>query len=98
MSAFIHDLASSMQITILKALALPQSGWRWKTRVAGDYGDIDLRQAVDAATAGGRAPALVTFGHMHQSLHKGYGAGRRNMVQIDQATGADSNHNHLHDG
>ena len=57
------------------------------SRIAGDYGDFDLRQAVDTATAGGRAPALVTFGHMHQSLHKRYGAGSRNMVHIDQATG-----------
>ena len=65
---------------------------KWQCKVqrsylAGDYGDFDLRQAVDAATARGRAPALVTFGHMHQSLHKRYGAGNRNMVHIDQATG-----------
>lgn len=55
--------------------------------LAGDYGDPDLRMAIDKASANGRHPALVTFGHMHQSLHKGYGAGRRNMVHIDEQGG-----------
>ena len=53
----------------------------------GDYGDADLRLALDAAHEAGRSIALVTFGHMHQALHPGYGRGQRNMVHIDETTG-----------
>lgn len=58
-------------------------GWR----CAGDFGDQDLREALNAAAAQGRHVPLVAFGHMHQALHYRYGKGRRNMVQIDPATG-----------
>ena len=54
----------------------------------GDYGDGDLHNAIAAATSSGRAPTLVVFGHMHQNLHKAYGTGSRNMVHIDEASGA----------
>lgn len=54
---------------------------------AGDYGDQDLSSALDSASSSGRAVPLVVFGHMHQALHYRYGKGRRNMVQIDSATG-----------
>ena len=53
----------------------------------GDYGDADLRLALDAAHEAGRSIALVTFGHMHQELHPRYGRGQRNMVHIDEKTG-----------
>lgn len=51
----------------------------------GDHGDTDLAAALDAATAAGRPPALVVFGHMHSDLRMG---GQRRMLALAPAPAA----------
>lgn len=47
----------------------------------GDWGDPDLRAALEIAEAGGRKPAVVVAGHMHHAL---FGGGqRRRAVRSD---------------
>ncbi len=45
---------------------------------AGDWGDPDLRAALEIAAAGGRRPAAVVAGHMHHGLR---GGGERRCSQ-----------------
>ncbi len=54
----------------------------------GDHGDQDVEDALKEAAAGQGGPvALHCFGHMHNNLNFRLGAGHRNMVAIDGATG-----------
>eukprot|EP00891_Asterochloris_glomerata_P001067 jgi/Astpho2/1067/gw1.00017.19.1_t len=56
--------------------------------VRGDHGDQDVEDALKEAAAGQGGPvALHCFGHMHNNLNFRLGAGHRNMVAIDGATG-----------
>ena len=50
---------------------------------AGDWGDPDLRAALDIAAAGGRPPAAVVAGHMHHRLR---GGGERTRCLRDEGT------------
>ena len=54
-------------------------GRDWTKRAA-DFGDDDLRDALDTARDGGAPVALCVFGHMHSALS---GGGRRRMVHVD---------------
>ncbi|EFJ49127.1 hypothetical protein VOLCADRAFT_32158, partial [Volvox carteri f. nagariensis] len=58
---------------------------------AGDHGDPDLQAALATLHRAGRRVALVTFGHMHHTLHAANSKGRasrlRRMVALDPATG-----------
>jgi uncharacterized protein (TIGR04168 family) len=50
---------------------------------AGDWGDPDLRLALDIAQAGGRRPAAVVAGHLHHSLR---GGGERQRCVREEGT------------
>ncbi|KXZ44973.1 hypothetical protein GPECTOR_60g751 [Gonium pectorale] len=60
---------------------------------AGDHGDPDLQSALAALHRSGRRVALVTFGHMHHTLHPSVSRGPagqrrlRRMAALDPATG-----------
>eukprot|EP00210_Caulerpa_lentillifera_P002405 g2306.t1 len=53
----------------------------------GDYGDKDLRVALDHLERCNKSPALVTFGHMHHRLRRQYGGGHRRRLVFDDKTG-----------
>ncbi|GLC33778.1 hypothetical protein PLESTB_000114800 [Pleodorina starrii] len=65
-------------------------GVDWESK-AGDHGDPDLQAALSALHRSGRPVALVTFGHMHHTLHSAQNRGRtsrfRRMVALDPTTG-----------
>eukprot|EP00181_Compsopogon_caeruleus_P002730 CAMPEP_0184683060 /NCGR_PEP_ID=MMETSP0312-20130426/9785_1 /TAXON_ID=31354 /ORGANISM="Compsopogon coeruleus, Strain SAG 36.94" /LENGTH=342 /DNA_ID=CAMNT_0027135119 /DNA_START=133 /DNA_END=1161 /DNA_ORIENTATION=+ len=50
----------------------------------GDFGDEDLRQAINHAIENGKKVPLVVFGHMHKRLERGRGI--RKMVAIENDT------------
>ena len=51
-----------------------------------DWGDADLRMALDEARASGLRVPLVAFGHMHERLQRGAGVELRRMVAREGAT------------
>mmetsp|Transcript_11420 Transcript_11420/g.24420 ORF Transcript_11420/g.24420 Transcript_11420/m.24420 type:complete len:379 (-) Transcript_11420:140-1276(-) len=58
-------------------------GKDWGTPPGGDWGDDDLRAALDQSLSLGARVPLVVFGHMHESLSLG---GNRRMVHVEQGT------------
>lgn len=63
-------------------------GKDWGDEPGGDYGDVDLRHAMNAARSAGMRVPLVVFGHMHQALQGG--SGERVMVTSERD--GDSDH------
>lgn len=58
-------------------------GRDWGPQPGGDWGDPDLRGAIDRCRKDGRRVSLVLFGHMHRELR---GGGRRTMLTHDGDT------------
>lgn len=48
-------------------------GKDWGSQPGGDYGDADLRHAIDEARTKGYFVPLTVFGHMHKQLQAGFG-------------------------
>ncbi|PXF48176.1 hypothetical protein BWQ96_02128 [Gracilariopsis chorda] len=56
-------------------------GKDWGEVPGGDFGDADLRVAIEEARNLGKRVPLVVFGHMHKTLFKG--SGNRTMVKTE---------------
>lgn len=65
--------------------ALPEDpcGKDWGSEPGGDYGDADLREAIQTARAKGFHVPLIVFGHMHKSLQGGFGQRTMMKTEID---------------
>lgn len=57
-------------------------GKDWGTKPGGDYGDADLRHAIESARDQGFRVPLTVFGHMHSTLQDG--KGKRIMVKTER--------------
>lgn len=56
-------------------------GKDWGDKPGGDYGDADLRDAIEHARRNGIRVPLTVFGHMHRTLLKN--RGQRTMVKLE---------------
>lgn len=56
-------------------------GKDWGSEPGGDYGDADLRSAIETARSIGKHVPLVVFGHMHQPLQGNFGM--RTMMKVE---------------
>ena len=64
-------------------------GKDWGKKPGGDYGDQDLRDAIENAREKGLRVPLTVFGHMHSQLM--YGQGHRTMLKVEPD--GDTGHN-----